>query len=432
MNPPQNVKFTFENDAQSFYTIPTPMDLPGTEGTVEMGDNKIGSGDPLAPSSADFNTPSTDAFNTPSSIGRNDASSTTMGQPSRPSAFGGASNTKTPQFFKELISPIQQNLHKSPSNLFFATPVGKSFLDNPSAKIIDTPAFLKEPTPNPGPMMTSSTTSTTPTRQEQEFLHHQATNEFKKVNPLTQDKTQFMVANAREFLSVDPNNYTIVSPQNFTVVSNKIELIEGFNQPVVMKVPGGKGNTKDCIPRQVVELKLDQFPNVDPTSLSCTCEVLGFDRKSNSMVPLGQVMKKSFIQTTDKRFLAVFDHCVVKYSSHLNGQKLALRFSLISKSNGQHICFVDSKHFQTITQRGREKQAKRKRKRDDDDVSELEPESKRFKISTEPWTAIEISHLLSGTQQYGENWEVILQQYNFRPSRTAEHLRLKFDQLLSP
>eukprot|EP00817_Percolomonadidae_sp_ATCC50343_P004943 CAMPEP_0117428598 /NCGR_PEP_ID=MMETSP0758-20121206/8268_1 /TAXON_ID=63605 /ORGANISM="Percolomonas cosmopolitus, Strain AE-1 (ATCC 50343)" /LENGTH=197 /DNA_ID=CAMNT_0005215039 /DNA_START=525 /DNA_END=1119 /DNA_ORIENTATION=- len=188
------------------------------------------------------------------------------------------------------------------------------------------------------------------------------------MNPLTQDKTQVLQgASGRNFLSVDPKNYTLVSPQNFTVVSNKIELIEGFNTSVIQKVPGGKGNTKDCIPRQVVELKLDQFPNVNPTSLSCTCEVLGFDRKSNSMIALGQVMTKSFIQTTDKRWLAVFDHCVVKYSSHLNGQKLALRFSLVDKNtNNSNVLLI-----QNIFKRLHKEEEKNKQNEEEEDHQKM-------------------------------------------------------------
>merc|ERR1719487_522908 len=50
-----------------------------------------------------------------------------------------------------------------------------------------------------------------------------------------------------------------------------------------------------------------------------------------------------------------FKNLVVKHSSHNHGQKLLLRFSVMT-SNGHVLQFVDSAEFETITRRGIEKQ----------------------------------------------------------------------------
>mmetsp|Transcript_5369 Transcript_5369/g.20045 ORF Transcript_5369/g.20045 Transcript_5369/m.20045 type:complete len:442 (-) Transcript_5369:42-1367(-) len=268
-----------------------------------------------------------------------------------------------------------------------------------------------------GTSVDSAKSTTSITRDgDLEFAHHQVKDKLTN----------------RTFLTCKRDNFTIVSPTNFTVVSNYIKLVQGFNEPVKQKVPGGKGNTKDCIPRQVVEYNADDMKGLDPSKLSVKCEILGFDRKKNGMIPLDQVTEQPFVQTSDNRWLAIFDNCIVKFSSHLHGQKLALRFTLMDRSTGDSISFVDSKTFQTITQRGKEKQMKRKRKSPETDdqsksTSSAPPPSKRRKLT---WTVQEVRNLLDGYENYEKDWDKILASYDFE-NKMITDLEAKVEQLFS-
>jgi ankyrin repeat protein len=178
------------------------------------------------------------------------------------------------------------------------------------------------------------------------------------------------------------SNNTAYSPQhNFsgspTVPPvNLIKLVEGFNKPLKDKQIGGKDNIRHTIPTQVIELAVNRLPpNSDPSVLSVRACVLGYDRVSRSRVILGQISEKGFEEkgkAPNSRWLCTFDDLVIQFSSHNNGQKLALRFQLLD-ADKRIVCHVDSYEFETITKRGLEKIKERsKRKRSDSVEAEVE------------------------------------------------------------
>lgn len=141
-----------------------------------------------------------------------------------------------------------------------------------------------------------------------------------------------------------------------TQSGNLIKIIEGFHIKPEKRQPGGSDN-KQPLPKHVIELYANKLPfNIHPGSLFCRAEVYGYDRERKNKIRLGEVGEKQFEENNDgfqKRWLAVFDNMIIKFSSHFNGQWLSLRFSLVD-SNKNAIYYVDSKDFQTITQRGKE------------------------------------------------------------------------------
>lgn len=153
-----------------------------------------------------------------------------------------------------------------------------------------------------------------------------------------------------------------------------IKIVEGFKDPVTKKQPGGRDNTRHRLPRQVIELNRGAVPqSADISTLSVRAQVLGTDRVTKGKVVLGELGEKRFATCAggtaaldSMRWLAIFDDIIIKFSSHLHGQKLALRFTLHDASR-HPISSVDSEEFETITKRGKEKQFERKRKRANDD-----------------------------------------------------------------
>eukprot|EP01080_Neovahlkampfia_damariscottae_P001945 gene1945-1453_t len=190
-------------------------------------------------------------------------------------------------------------------------------------------------------------------------------------------QTQFHFLNQRQGISNEEtfqmwNNF---QPQIRTEIQqrtvNYIKIIEGFNQPLRgKKQPGGKDNLKHFLPRQTIELSVDLLPKtLDPKNLSCRASVCGFDRVKRDRLILSDLDEQKF--TEENNYKINFDELLVKYSSHLNGQKLSLRFSLVDSQTKKLLSFIDSYEFETITKRGKEKQVereKRKRTEDDDDV----------------------------------------------------------------
>jgi hypothetical protein len=189
-------------------------------------------------------------------------------------------------------------------------------------------------------------------------------------------------------------------------IPTTIELIEGFNYDDVGVQPGGKRNSaKDTLPQQVIELK-GYFKEV----MSCKVEVLGLVKKVNRMEVIGFLDKQSFVQTADNRYLAMFNNCCCRFSSHSYGQKLALRFTLLE--NEKEICYVDSKCFQTITRRGREKQNKKMAQKGG-------------------WTSQQIENLLEGVKRYGPTAFLQIQKiYEWDQWQTVPVLQKKYLQLL--
>lgn len=189
-------------------------------------------------------------------------------------------------------------------------------------------------------------------------------------------------------------------------IPTTIELIEGFNYRDVGVQPGGKRNSaKDTLPQQVIELK-----GYYKESMACKVEVLGLIKKHNKMEVIGYLDKQKFIQTADNRYLAMFNNCCCRFSSHSYGQKLSLRFTLLDDDND--VCSVDSKCFQTITRRGREKQNKKLAQKGG-------------------WSQKHIFQLLDGVKKYGHNaFSQILKNYEWEQWQTLPVLQKKYLQLL--
>jgi len=157
-----------------------------------------------------------------------------------------------------------------------------------------------------------------------------------------------------------------IASQFTNIQQKKVEylrLVEGFNSSLRgRKQPGGKDNSKEYLPIQKVELY--PIKGVEPLTMICKASVCGYDKVKRDKIILGELGEKKF-QEESKRYFATFDNLIVKFSSHLNGQKLSLRFSLLD-SQKNLVSFVDSFEFETITKRGKEKQVEReKRKRVD-------------------------------------------------------------------
>lgn len=189
-------------------------------------------------------------------------------------------------------------------------------------------------------------------------------------------------------------------------IPTTIELIEGFNYDDVGVQPGGKRNSaKDTLPQQVIELK-----GYFKESMTCKVEVLGLVKKVNRMEVIGFLDKQTFVQTADNRYLAMFNNCCCRFSSHSYGQKLALRFTLLDED--KEICYVDSKCFQTITRRGREKQNKKMAQKGG-------------------WTTQQIANLLEGVKRFGPTaFAQIQKSYEWDQWQTVPVLQKKYLQLL--
>eukprot|EP00818_Percolomonas_sp_WS_P000816 CAMPEP_0117445928 /NCGR_PEP_ID=MMETSP0759-20121206/6061_1 /TAXON_ID=63605 /ORGANISM="Percolomonas cosmopolitus, Strain WS" /LENGTH=910 /DNA_ID=CAMNT_0005238145 /DNA_START=91 /DNA_END=2823 /DNA_ORIENTATION=+ len=157
------------------------------------------------------------------------------------------------------------------------------------------------------------------------------------------------------------------SQQNFSRNTDTyIRLVQGFVNAPKERQPGGKDNVRYPLPLQSVKLLTELIPRgVDIYDLSVTAHVLGFEKNKKDKVVLGSsIDERKFVQEGDV-YLAKFDNLIIKYSSHLHGSKLAVRFTLLDAQR-QEVCFVDSQAFATITKRGVEKRKERrtaKRKR---------------------------------------------------------------------
>lgn len=211
--------------------------------------------------------------------------------------------------------------------------------------------------------------------------------------------------NYAEFLTSDPSNISIVNsyfpnssnfsnhftPSNFSNISNSdlftkntnvyIRLVEGFINPPKERQPGGRDNMKHPLPVHTIKLLTDLLPsNVDIYDLTVIASVMGFDKDKSNKLLLGNAIDERKFIHQDNEYLAKFDNLIVKFSSHLHGAKLFIRFTL-QDAQKQDICYVDAQPFSTITKRGIEKRKERggKRKRMD---SEDERPTQRLKIES--------------------------------------------------
>mmetsp|Transcript_13074 Transcript_13074/g.19728 ORF Transcript_13074/g.19728 Transcript_13074/m.19728 type:complete len:334 (-) Transcript_13074:101-1102(-) len=201
----------------------------------------------------------------------------------------------------------------------------------------------------------------------------------------------------------EATNFTAHTPN----MQTSIHLIEGFNHGNLSVQPGGKRNSsKDVLPRQVVELRGQYNPNY-----KCTITVLGYNKRASAMNELGIMDTQLFNRTSNGQYLAVFGNCCCRYSSHSFGQRLALRFTLIDE-NGNSLCHIDSKFFQTITRRGREKRVKRQQNR------------------SHQWSSDSLLHLMQGANRFGHHslscFEEILVNYHFESWVTPVLLQKKY------
>jgi len=157
----------------------------------------------------------------------------------------------------------------------------------------------------------------------------------------------------------------LIAPQ----VEDMFTLISGFTNDTVNKVSGGKDN-REPLPRQTVRVNLRLVPKHHSTSnLLVKASIMGFNKNQEPKVVLGDVGKIYLSQNMKTQHDVVelgFDNIVVTQSSHNHGQRLFVRFSLMDISNRKDpiiIGQVDTKSFQTITRRGKQKQKERKKAR---------------------------------------------------------------------
>lgn len=213
-----------------------------------------------------------------------------------------------------------------------------------------------------------------------------------------------------------------------------IRLIEGLVNLPQAKYPGGKGNTRNPIPRQVVELDITKLPAaVNEQELLLQSEVLGFDKRVNGMVPIGILSPlQPFEKTPDGKYLSTYDNCILRFSSHSHGQKLALRWTLFS--GGKRVCSIDSCTFQTITERGIKKQNMRLAEKSGTGHSKLgfknaiKLEKKR---KMKKWTLGEVKVFIEAIEKHGEEWAQILNvTEGLDECRTEQMLQKKYKQLL--
>lgn len=223
------------------------------------------------------------------------------------------------------------------------------------------------------------------------------------------------------------------SHQSPTEGEGMLHLIEGLADLPSQKYPGGKGNTRNPIPKQVVELDVSKLPkNANKNELLLQCEVLGYDKRVNGMVPIGILSPlQPFEKTADGRFISSYENCILRFSSHSHGQKLALRWTLFL--NGKRISSIDSSTFQTITERGIKKQNIRIAERSGSvhskigfkAASKLEKKQKMKK-----WSLSELKIFINALEQYGLQWDKILEVEGLDECRNEHILKKKYKQLL--
>lgn len=226
---------------------------------------------------------------------------------------------------------------------------------------------------------------------------------------------------------------TSASSSNSDSDNTAIRLIEGLVDLPQAKYPGGKGNTRNPIPRQVVELDITKLPAATNTKdLLLQSEVLGFDKRVNGMVPIGILSPlQPFEKTADGRYISCYDNCILRFSSHSHGQKLALRWTLFSE--GKRVCSIDSSTFQTITERGIKKQNMRMAERSGKNNSKIafKNSSKlEKKRKMKKWTLHEVKVFVDAVEKHGQNWAEILGTKGIDSCRTEQTLQKKYKQLL--
>eukprot|EP01027_Heterolobosea_sp_BB2_P000298 GEZU01000435.1.p1 GENE.GEZU01000435.1~~GEZU01000435.1.p1 ORF type:complete len:524 (-),score=216.05 GEZU01000435.1:1343-2893(-) len=199
-----------------------------------------------------------------------------------------------------------------------------------------------------------------------------------------------------------------------------LTITEGFATAPLQKQPGGKDNMKK-IQKHVIELNVNSLPSGhDPANLKVKASVLGYDRLSRSKMVLDEcyavnLKEVSSVGGMTKRWIAEFDKIVVKRTSHNNGGKLFLRFTLVDTTNDieTKIAHVDSAEFETITKRGLEKKRER-------DRGSVEQEAIPIAMAVEPPVGV----------IYGRQYVKVVGQ-SFVPSPVSQ-LIVKFGDATSP
>lgn len=215
-----------------------------------------------------------------------------------------------------------------------------------------------------------------------------------------------------------------------------LTILEGLNKTPTERYPGGRTNTKNAMPKQVVMVEKEKLPQgVRDEDLLVQAEVLGFSRAVQDMVPIGILEPLKNLQKDENdQLVAIYQNSILRFSSHSHGQKLALRWTLFC--NKHRICSLDSYPFQTITERGIQKQQKRRGLKDGS--PEKKPKStfkglqKKRKPPKKKWTFSEVRLLIDGLEKHGEKYELILKEGKpvFDSSRTHEDLQNKHKMIL--
>ncbi|KAL0484246.1 tgrB1 [Acrasis kona] len=158
-------------------------------------------------------------------------------------------------------------------------------------------------------------------------------------------------------------------PSVSTLLDSPLDIDEGFKQTPKLKVTGGKDN-KDPLPVQTIAVNVNYFIDClkltaeQFSALIVRASLAGYKKPSpgKDIVVLGileeQKMPSVLNYSNKQRFVVrvSFRNLIVKHSSHNNGQKLLLRFSVIDPKEGNELKSIDSAEFETITRRGIEKQ----------------------------------------------------------------------------
>ncbi|KAL0484234.1 mtnX [Acrasis kona] len=160
--------------------------------------------------------------------------------------------------------------------------------------------------------------------------------------------------------------------ENTEFHSSMFYLSKGLTVEQTSKISGGKGN-KEPVPRQSLHVNTNELlsahPNVFIDKLYVTSTLMGHNKisqpkviqsdMSKARVSIGKRLPQS--HTIELHF----DNIVVTQSSHNNGQKLFIRFTLVDGENEVFLAHVDSAIFQTITRRGKQKRREKSIKSED-------------------------------------------------------------------
>jgi hypothetical protein len=152
----------------------------------------------------------------------------------------------------------------------------------------------------------------------------------------------------------------------------------GFLSPPKEKQLGGKTN-KTPLPRHTVMVDKSKLRSgVHFKSMSAF--VCGYDRITREKMEIERIENVEIFQKevsrSEVQYFAIFDHLIIKESSHNYGQQLFLRFKL--EMNTHEVYCIESCPFETISKRGVEKNLKKEyfkveEKKKEKEILKIEP-----------------------------------------------------------